>query len=77
MKRPEVKIPIPDILRVKLVDDWEAVTKNNQVRQDIQETRIGLRLMSLCVAARDITPDTECQRDRRRIQGICSEKADG
>ncbi|KAG7530765.1 hypothetical protein FFLO_04807 [Filobasidium floriforme] len=31
LKRPEVKIPIPDVLRVKLVDDWEAVTKNNQL----------------------------------------------
>lgn len=31
MKRPEVKIPIPDILKMKLVDDWENVTKNNQV----------------------------------------------
>jgi hypothetical protein len=31
LKRPEVKIPIPDALRVKLVDDWEAITKNSQV----------------------------------------------
>jgi len=42
MKRPEVKIPIPDVLRVKLVDDWEAVTKNNQVRYDsISRTRLS------------------------------------
>lgn len=32
LKRPEVKIPIPDALKVQLVDDWEAVTKNHQVR---------------------------------------------
>lgn len=32
MKRPEVKIVIPDVLKLQLVDDWENVTKNNQVR---------------------------------------------
>ncbi|KAL7411805.1 MRG-domain-containing protein [Mrakia frigida] len=31
MRRPEVKIPIPEVLKVQLVDDWEAVTKNNQI----------------------------------------------
>ena len=31
MKRPEIKITIPDQLKVQLVDDWEAVTKNMQV----------------------------------------------
>ena len=31
MKRPEVKIVIPDLLKLQLVDDWENVTKNNQV----------------------------------------------
>ncbi|ODN97265.1 mortality factor 4-like protein 1 [Cryptococcus wingfieldii CBS 7118] len=31
MKRPEVKIVIPDILKLVLVDDWENVTKNNQL----------------------------------------------
>lgn len=29
--KPEVKIVIPDFLKVKLVDDWEAITKNAQV----------------------------------------------
>lgn len=33
MKRPEVKISIPDNLKVQLVDDWEAITKNQQVRR--------------------------------------------
>jgi mortality factor 4-like protein 1 len=33
MKRPEVKIVIPDVLKLQLVDDWENVTKNNQVSQ--------------------------------------------
>ncbi|KAL8276184.1 hypothetical protein RQP46_011396 [Phenoliferia psychrophenolica] len=31
MKRPEIKITIPDQLKVQLVDDWEAVTKNAQL----------------------------------------------
>lgn len=33
-KRPEIKISIPQILKVQLVDDWEAVTKNSQVCYD-------------------------------------------
>ena len=32
LKRPEIKIPIPDALKVHLVDDWEAITKENRVR---------------------------------------------
>ncbi|KAG8936957.1 Esa1p-associated factor [Tulasnella sp. 419] len=30
-KKPEMKLEIPDALKVILVDDWEAVTKNNQL----------------------------------------------
>ena len=33
MKRPEIKISIPDALKTQLVDDWEAITKNNMVSQ--------------------------------------------
>ncbi|KAE8204745.1 hypothetical protein CF328_g904 [Tilletia controversa] len=33
VKRPEVKIPIPEPLKVILVDDWERVTKNSQLVQ--------------------------------------------
>ena len=33
MKRPEVKIVLPEVLKMQLVDDWENVTKHNQVRQ--------------------------------------------
>ncbi|KDE08457.1 hypothetical protein MVLG_01239 [Microbotryum lychnidis-dioicae p1A1 Lamole] len=29
VKRPEIKIVIPDSLKTQLVDDWEAVTKNH------------------------------------------------
>ncbi|GAA5911555.1 hypothetical protein JCM8208_006872 [Rhodotorula glutinis] len=31
LKRPEVKIAIPDNLKTQLVDDWEAITKNQQL----------------------------------------------
>lgn len=31
LKRPEVKVVIPDVLKLQLVDDWENVTKNNQL----------------------------------------------
>lgn len=30
-KKPELKLDLPEVLRVFLVDDWEAVTKNKQV----------------------------------------------
>ncbi|ETW76788.1 hypothetical protein HETIRDRAFT_430103 [Heterobasidion irregulare TC 32-1] len=30
-RRPELRLVIPEILKVLLVDDWEAVTKNNQL----------------------------------------------
>ena len=30
-----MKLNVPEILKVLLVDDWEAVTKNNQVRCNI------------------------------------------
>jgi len=30
-KRPEIKVPIPDSLKAQLVDDWENITKNQQV----------------------------------------------
>jgi len=31
-----MKLNVPEILKVLLVDDWEAVTKNNQVRSTIR-----------------------------------------
>ncbi|KIY49862.1 MRG-domain-containing protein [Fistulina hepatica ATCC 64428] len=30
-RKPEMKLNIPESLKVRLVDDWEAVTKNNQL----------------------------------------------
>ena len=32
-RRPEMRLVVPETLKVLLVDDWEAVTKNNQVSQ--------------------------------------------
>ncbi|KAF9242805.1 MRG-domain-containing protein [Melanogaster broomeanus] len=30
-RRPEMKLNVPEVLKVLLVDDWEAITKNNQL----------------------------------------------
>ncbi|KAF8970982.1 MRG-domain-containing protein [Flammula alnicola] len=30
-KKPDMKLTVPELLKVILVDDWEAVTKNNQL----------------------------------------------
>jgi mortality factor 4-like protein 1 len=35
LKRPEIRIPLPDSLKVQLVDDWEFVTKSQRVRRVI------------------------------------------
>ena len=36
-----MKLNVPEILKVLLVDDWEAVTKNNQVRSfvDVESSK--------------------------------------
>lgn len=42
-KRTEIRVVIPDYFKVCLVDDWEAVTKNQQVshiRQLAGHTRL-------------------------------------
>lgn len=31
-KKPDIKVNVPEALKMFLVDDWESVTKNNQVR---------------------------------------------
>ncbi|KAJ3136144.1 Esa1p-associated factor [Physocladia obscura] len=31
LRRPEIKIPIPESLKIQLVDDWENVTKNQKL----------------------------------------------
>jgi MRG len=39
MKRMEIKIVIPDVLKGQLVDDWENVTKNQQVTGQAQRSQ--------------------------------------
>ena len=39
-RRPEMRLVIPETLKVLLVDDWEAVTKNNQVRSFLTSTKL-------------------------------------
>jgi len=46
LKRPEVKIVIPDVLKLQLVDDWENVTKNNQVSCWDRQTEPKLTMRS-------------------------------
>jgi mortality factor 4-like protein 1 len=31
-RKPDLKLIVPETLKLILVDDWEAITKNNQVR---------------------------------------------
>ncbi|KAJ3351722.1 Esa1p-associated factor [Entophlyctis luteolus] len=31
LRRPEIKIPIPESLKIQLVDDWENITKNQKL----------------------------------------------
>jgi hypothetical protein len=33
-RKPDIRLSVPEILKAVLVDDWEAVTKNNQVSSD-------------------------------------------
>jgi hypothetical protein len=42
IRKPELKLVVPDVLKVILVDDWEAVTKNNQVSVAAAYARIAL-----------------------------------
>ena len=48
LRRPEVKIVIPDALKLQLVDDWENVTKNSQVRRpDFRDFDLDPQLVAL------------------------------
>ncbi|KAI5478443.1 hypothetical protein MNV49_005084 [Pseudohyphozyma bogoriensis] len=44
MRRPEIKITIPDVLKTHLVDDWEAITKNNQLVRLPREPNVDIIL---------------------------------
>ena len=43
-----MRLVVPDTLKVLLVDDWEAVTKNNQVRLLLASTATALNGASVC-----------------------------
>lgn len=66
MKRPEVKISIPDNLKVQLVDDWEAITKNQQVRNHFKRT-LQARAHLETSAARAVAEGAERRSDPRRV----------
>lgn len=57
VKKPEIKLTVPDILKVQLVDDWEAITKNCQVCR----VMTCLRVLMEDFAARSPAQDAECQ----------------
>jgi len=38
-RKPELKLMIPDLLKVVLVDDWEHITKNHMVRCPAAQVR--------------------------------------
>jgi mortality factor 4-like protein 1 len=66
-RRPEMRLVVPDTLKVLLVDDWEAVTKNNQVRSLLASTK--LRSASPVGHA---PQESHCRRYTRRIQATYS-----
>lgn len=76
-----MKLNVPEVLKVLLVDDWEAITKNNQARLSL----IGyMRLPhslgvsgphSWCVAnvAGPASSGAKCDRNPPRVQRTCRE----
>ena len=50
-----MKLIVPDILKVQLVDDWEAVTKNNTVSPPQLGPSIPLIIVQLVALPRDPT----------------------
>ena len=71
-RRPEMRLVVPDTLKVLLVDDWEAVTKNNQVcpllvpaaRHDAE------RQPRMCptLPVGHAPQESHCRRDTGRVQ---------
>jgi hypothetical protein len=55
-KKPELKLDLPEILRVFLVDDWEAVTKNKQVCSLVEH----ISNLTYVFLACNLTSDSEC-----------------
>lgn len=62
-RKPELKLVIPDLLKLVLVDDWEYVTRNHMVRllvylKSIQLCRFTLRFVLAC----SLTSEAFCPR---------------
>ncbi|TDL20426.1 MRG-domain-containing protein [Rickenella mellea] len=62
-KKPEMKLNIPDILKARLVDDWEAVTKNSQLLSvprtpNVQELLEEFKAHVLALPKPPMTPQT-------------------
>lgn len=72
-KRPDMKLNVPEQLKVLLVDDWEAVTKNNQVRPLIVQSNL-VGLTSPCTVG-TTAPITKRCRDPERVRAIRASKS--
>lgn len=46
-RKPDLKLNVPEILKLVLVDDWEAVTKNHQVCCKLSATFVMLTVSLL------------------------------
>lgn len=68
--RPEIKIPIPDVLKVKLVDDWEYITKNHQVDPTLPTGVFNyLRIVCLLPVGYP-SENTKCKGDTGGVQSV-------
>ena len=67
MKRPEIKIAIPEVLKVQLVDDWEAITKNQQVCRLVFIV-LDAYFLTRCRTAGTYSSDSQCRPDSPDVQ---------
>jgi len=55
-----MKLNMPEVLKVLLVDDWQAVTKHNQVSRLLHSSNSFLLTILLSLAC-NITTDSQCR----------------
>ena len=60
---------MPEVLKVLLVDDWQAVTKHNQVGKIFYFSNLQLHtyFSPLLYTARNVTTKSKCRRTPGRI----------
>ena len=65
MNRLEIKIPLPESLKVKLIDDWENVTRNNAVciRIEFNQKQFTLVTLMSFIVVIEITSEIYCCRN--------------